>query len=636
MREYSNSVGLGSHSFSTQMASRERQVLWSVISIAGRNDMNVVCSWRVVARRLLPLVGAGLVFLLGTSSAYACGGFFCGGPAQATLQAGERILFAVDEDNIRAYIQVFYEGEADDFAWVIPVASKPDVGVGTDEVFLALEAMTSPQFLLETQIESSCWQYNISPPDFDDGEFNEGGEGEGGETSTEDPVVSVLEEAEVGPYNYVILESNNSQALIAWLDENDYTQPPEAHALIDHYVANEMKFVAVKLLKDKEAGDVTPIILDFEEQNTCVPLMLTQVAATPDMPVKVYLLGETRAVPMNWLHVDINLKKFDWLSMFTGVEGPASSGYDDLLVEAVQEAEGHAFTTEYAGSSSILKNRIYSGQYDGVEFLQELDQAKHFVLLMQEFFTGDAEVLAILEKYISVPPGVDAQTFFNNPGFYYQDYDAQDVDLEALYQELMDTIVTPLKEGQAMFDAHPYLTALNTRIGIDAMDRDPIFGFQDVGDVSNQHTAVLHMECSEGTVQYFIELEDGETFVPEAPEHWDLPSGASTADDLENEPAAAEIQIFAEGVEPRVVDPEFVAFVDEQLDVMDSSIVDINPGTNPGQKPLEGSKMDAEAVSSEGGCNGTSAPTSSWFFLLVGLFSFFALTLGRQESQLDQ
>ena len=140
----------------------------------------------------------------------------------------------------------------------------------------------------------------------------------------------------------------------------------------------------------------------------------------------------------------------------------------------------------------------------------------------------------------------------------------------------------------------------------------------------------------QGSIQYFIELEDGETFVPEAPEHWELPAGASTADDLEKEPAAAEIQIFAEGVDPRVVDPEFVAFVDEQLAVMDSSVVDIDPGTTPGQKPLEGSKMDVEAVSSEGGCNATSAHTSSWFFLLVGLFSLFAITLGRQEPQLDK
>ena len=145
-----------------------------------------------------------------------------------------------------------------------------------------------------------------------DGGWSEGGEG-GGEGGPAEPV-AVLEQAEAGPYNYAIVESSDSQALIAWLNENDYSQPPEAHALIDHYVANDMLFVAVKLLKDKEVGDVAPIILDFQEENPCVPLVLTQVAATPDMPVKAYLLGDTRAVPTNWLHVDVNQKKLDWFA----------------------------------------------------------------------------------------------------------------------------------------------------------------------------------------------------------------------------------------------------------------------------------------------------------------------------------
>ena len=49
----------------------------------------------------------------------------------------ERILFTVDDDAIRAYVQVYYDGPADDFAWVVPVATVPEVGVGTDEVFTA-------------------------------------------------------------------------------------------------------------------------------------------------------------------------------------------------------------------------------------------------------------------------------------------------------------------------------------------------------------------------------------------------------------------------------------------------------------------------------------------------------------------
>src|SRR5690606_29011689 len=88
-----------------------------------------------------------------------------------------------------------------------------------------------------------------------------------------------------------------------------------------------------------------------------VPLVLTQIAAVPDMPVQLFLLAEHRVVPTNWMHVVINQKKIDWLNF--------GSNYGDVVTQAVDEAAGHGFVTEYAGSSAILDNALYrEGQFD--------------------------------------------------------------------------------------------------------------------------------------------------------------------------------------------------------------------------------------------------------------------------------
>jgi hypothetical protein len=51
------------------------------------------------------------------------------------VQAGERILFAVDNGKVTAHIQIQYAGDAKEFGWLIPLPSVPIVKVGSEELF---------------------------------------------------------------------------------------------------------------------------------------------------------------------------------------------------------------------------------------------------------------------------------------------------------------------------------------------------------------------------------------------------------------------------------------------------------------------------------------------------------------------
>lgn len=76
--------------------------------------------------------------------AHACGGFFCDN-AQPVNQAAERIIFSRAPDGtVTAVIQILYEGPAERFAWMLPVAGTPEIRVSSDLAFTRLQQATNP------------------------------------------------------------------------------------------------------------------------------------------------------------------------------------------------------------------------------------------------------------------------------------------------------------------------------------------------------------------------------------------------------------------------------------------------------------------------------------------------------------
>ncbi|MGZ3408046.1 MAG: DUF2330 domain-containing protein, partial [Polyangia bacterium] len=75
-------------------------------------------------RRLI-LTAAVAAAAAHATDARACGCFAQPSPATPVVQAGERILFAHEGDQVIAYIQIQYQGAADQFGWLVPLPSVP-------------------------------------------------------------------------------------------------------------------------------------------------------------------------------------------------------------------------------------------------------------------------------------------------------------------------------------------------------------------------------------------------------------------------------------------------------------------------------------------------------------------------------
>src|SRR5207302_4857350 len=88
--------------------------------------------------------------------AHACGCFAPPDPSVPVVQAGERILFAMQDGVVTAHIQIQYAGNATDFGWLLPLPAVPTLELGTDELFAQLTTTTQPKYRLTRRYEGNC------------------------------------------------------------------------------------------------------------------------------------------------------------------------------------------------------------------------------------------------------------------------------------------------------------------------------------------------------------------------------------------------------------------------------------------------------------------------------------------------
>jgi Uncharacterized protein conserved in bacteria (DUF2330) len=513
--------------------------------------------------KILSVVGGILAGLFsgGARPARACGGFFC---SQVPVdQSGEQIIFSLTPNHVTAYIQISYTGQAQDFAWVVPVTAKPDISLGSQAVFQAVAGLTQPQFRVDWVADGGYCGSLITGPI----------PAPAGMAVDDKGGVMVLDARDVGPFSTVTLQSHSSAELLQWLNDNGFQQPADALPLIDHYVKANMLFVALRLKQNATAGDIQPIVLDMASPEPCVPLILTRIAAQLDMPVAVYVLGQHRAFPENWFHVVVDQAKINWMQF--------GSNYGQLVTDAINEAGGHGFVTEFAGSSAFMKDAIYqAGKFDTSKLAGITDPAMLIQALLSAGYPRDASMQALLRKWIPMPAsvaarGVTEQQFYGNVHTYQADLDAASymLDINGFIADLQDRLIMPLQRAQAMFDAQPYLTRLMSTVSPEEMTRDPIFTLnKDLPDVSNIHVAKASGMClPDGSAKNVtLELPDGRR-IPLG----DLPSfyGGGPWTYGMDLPAAQHIELVGPLGAAIAVAPADVAMVDKALDTMAPEIV---------------------------------------------------------------
>ncbi|MCZ6652205.1 MAG: DUF2330 domain-containing protein [Planctomycetota bacterium] len=420
--------------------------------------------------------------------ARACGGFFC--QAVVINQAAEQIIFRQDGDQVTAVVLIQYVGDAEDFSWVVPVPGVPELSTGSDVLFQSLEPATRPQFNLRIE-GAACSSFDLFQ--------GLGFLGAPGESEGEDAAdgVTVVSESVVGPFDVQVVSSEDPAAMAQWLEDNDYDLSDRGQELIEPYVEEGMNFVALKLRQDQGVGDIRPLIMKYQSDKPMIPIRLTAVAAEDDMGVLVWLLGEARAVPLNYLHVTVNYTLVNW---YFGT-ATAYGSYQNLITTAMDEAGGQGFATDFAGRLPDLLDQLPSDEAYSTELerLQAIATNQSFYdELGLGFASQSVQILQMLRRELPLPEGVDEFTYQSGAllaeVFSDAELAAARADIETMIQS---DIIEPLAETLIVFDGDPYMTRFFTTLSADEMTLDPVFSFNpDLGDQALQRNATLKIECS--------------------------------------------------------------------------------------------------------------------------------------------
>ncbi|MFH1236391.1 MAG: DUF2330 domain-containing protein [Parcubacteria group bacterium] len=173
-------------------------------------------------------------------------------------------------------VSTTFRGNADDFAWVVPVPGKPEVSGGSDELFTSLAELTGYPYTYEPNY------YGLGTS-----EDKVGGSG-----------VTVIETKQIDYYDVTVLTSDEQGALVNWLQEHEFDFPDSASYILNSYIENGWYFVAMRVNPESldwtdvseqlRTGHATPVVISFETDNLVYPLKISSVVSQQIEPtVKV-------------------------------------------------------------------------------------------------------------------------------------------------------------------------------------------------------------------------------------------------------------------------------------------------------------------------------------------------------------
>jgi len=343
-----------------------------------------------MTRKLIAAPLVVILLLLTTATpALADGGFFPDSVYRDLYESEQKalILYGNSTGNYteQLILSVSFEGDAEDFAWVIPVPNLPEIAVTDAELFWELSDFTA----VEVPRGGGC--YGAFP-----------GEGEG-----EDGGVDVIEEQVVGPYATATLSATNATALADWLNANGYIFPEEGQEIVSEYIEKEWYFVATKINAIEEGtnytlaeGAIEPIVLSFASNQTVYPLRISSLSTKTATPPEVllYVLGAHVMVPEqyplyigygNWEINAFTLEYGDKVS----IEDLFEHDYDILLELLFTYFPIDSYSNEFYVTK--LRGRISADHMVDIELVSYEEGDSLHSLAEAKTKNGDIVVLAI-------------------------------------------------------------------------------------------------------------------------------------------------------------------------------------------------------------------------------------------------
>jgi hypothetical protein len=248
-----------------------------------------------VAHCLKTGVAAGAILAqLATGPASAFCGFYVAQADSKLFNTSSKVVLARDGDQTAITMASDFEGDAKEFAVVVPVPTfieRKQIGVVDPKTIDHLDRYTAPR-LVEYHDDDPCRPQVMM-------------------TASAMPMLPVARSVQdaavqkkygvtieasydVGEYDVLILSANESNGLVNWLTDNKYRIPQGAENVLGSYIKQNMRFFVAKVNLERMKGlgnnYLRPLQVRYQSLKFMVPLRLGTVNARGPQDLIVYAL----------------------------------------------------------------------------------------------------------------------------------------------------------------------------------------------------------------------------------------------------------------------------------------------------------------------------------------------------------
>jgi hypothetical protein len=285
--------------------------------------------------------------------AEACGGCFHV-QTESTVVTDHRMAFSISKQQTILWDQIRYQGSPQDFAWVLPVGRGARVELSSDRWMSALDALTQPRIVqpLRTASGGDTGGGGIGCSSSDSTAFESTA---GGKSQVE-----VVSEKAVGPYQTVILRSENPMALEEWLVQNGYKITDDVKPIVREYVKEGLDFLALRLRPEATVRQMEPVRVISPGADVGLPLRMVAAGVGANVGLTLYVIGEGRYQAANFPNGTLDVSKLFWNF------NTSRSNYQELSAEVMAQASGRTWISESSlpNSAEALRN-LYRNSRNG-------------------------------------------------------------------------------------------------------------------------------------------------------------------------------------------------------------------------------------------------------------------------------
>jgi hypothetical protein len=299
--------------------------------------------------KILIAMAAAVLTVVITTSAQAFCGFYVARADTSLFNQASQVVLVRDGDRTVMTMANDFEGDAEDFAVVIPVPTmieREQIHVGDRAIIKHLDAYTSPR-LVEYHDPDPCMRYDrYSMMEMDSALPAAGAQRK---TAARSQGVTIEASYTVGEYDILILSASQSDGLIRWLNDNGYRIPDGAERVVDSYLKQDMRFFVAKVNVEAQSKlgyqYLRPLQVAYESNKFMLPIRLGTLNAKGKQELYVYALTRTgRVETTNYrtvkLPTDTEVPEF--------VQGEFADFYRAMFAKQTRAENDRAVFLEYA------------------------------------------------------------------------------------------------------------------------------------------------------------------------------------------------------------------------------------------------------------------------------------------------